>query len=93
MKNKPKALPEFANEAEERDFWEATDSTEYVEWSKAKKAIFPNLKPTTRSISLRLPVSLLDAIKNAANKQDVPYQSLIKMWLNEKLGETRHPAK
>lgn len=93
MKKQTKPLPEFKTEAEERDFWETTDSTEYVEWSKAKRAVFPNLKPTTRSISLRLPVSLLDAIKSAANKQDVPYQSLIKVWLSEKLDETRHPAK
>lgn len=93
MKKPTKTVPAFKTEAEERDFWEATDSSEYVEWSKAKRAVFPNLKPTTRSISLRLPLSLLDAIKTTANKQDVPYQSLIKVWLSEKLGEIRHPAK
>jgi predicted DNA binding CopG/RHH family protein len=93
MKKRNKPLPRFKTEAEERDFWESTDSTDYIEWSKAKRAVFPDLKPTTRSISLRLPLSLLDAIKNAANKRDVPYQSLIKVWLTEKLGETRHQAK
>lgn len=93
MKKARKQTPRFASEAEERAFWEKTDSTEYVEWSKAERAVFPDLKPTTRSISLRLPLSMLDAIKSAANRQDVPYQSLIKVWLSEKLDEGRHPAK
>lgn len=85
----PKKVPEFKSEAEERAFWEANDSSAYVDWSKAQKAIFPNLKPTTRSISLRLPSSMLDAIKTAANKNDVPYQSLMKVWSSEKLAESR----
>ncbi len=71
-------------EAEERDFWLTHDTTDYVDWSKAKKVTFPNLKPTTQSISLRLPLWMLDSIKTTANRQDVPYQSLIKVWLNEK---------
>jgi predicted DNA binding CopG/RHH family protein len=84
MSKKLRPLPKFRNEAEERRFWETHSSSDYVDWSKAERARFPNLKPTTTSISLRLPVALLDRIKIAANKQDVPYQSLIKTWLTEK---------
>ncbi len=80
-----KTIPRFKNEAEERAFWESQDSTAYVDWSKAKRAVLPNLKPTTKTISLRLPQHLLDSIKTAANARDVPYQSLIKVWLQEKL--------
>ncbi|MDI6748089.1 MAG: BrnA antitoxin family protein [Rhodocyclaceae bacterium] len=84
--NKPvKKLPKFASAAEERAFWESHDSTDYLDWSKAQRAVLPNLKPTTRTISLRLPQHLLDSIKAAANARDVPYQSLIKVWLQEKL--------
>lgn len=84
--NKPtKAIPEFADEAAERAFWENNDSTEYLDWSRAQRAVLPNLKPTTKTISLRLPQHLLDSIKAAANARDVPYQSLIKVWLQEKL--------
>ncbi|MBP6819550.1 MAG: BrnA antitoxin family protein [Ferrovibrio sp.] len=85
-KKKFKTMPVFASEAEERAFWESHDSSDYVDWSKAKRARLPNLKPTTTSISLRLPVGLLDQIKVAANKRDMPYQSLIKAWLAEKVG-------
>lgn len=85
MSKQPKTVPKFANEAEERAFWETHDSTEYLDWSKAQKAVLPNLKPTTRTISLRLPQHLLDSLKAAANARDVPYQSLIKVWLQEKL--------
>jgi len=87
MSRKINKLPVFASEAEERDFWEKHDSSDYVDWSKAERMSLPNLKPTTQSISLRLPVSLLESIKVAANSRDVPYQSLIKIWLNEKLHE------
>jgi predicted DNA binding CopG/RHH family protein len=84
--NKPlKKIPRFATEAEERRFWETHDSTDYVDWSKAQRARFPNLKLSTKSISLRLPEGTLDRIKIAANKRDMPYQSLIKYWLDEKL--------
>jgi predicted DNA binding CopG/RHH family protein len=75
----------FKSEAEERKFWETHDSTDYVDWSKAKRMRFPNLKPSTTAISIRLPLSLLEQIKIVANKRDVPYQSLIKMWLAEKV--------
>ncbi len=84
--NKPaKPIPTFANEAEERAYWESNDSSEHLDWSKAQKVVLPNLKPTTKTISLRLPQHLLDSLKVAANARDVPYQSLIKVWLQEKL--------
>ena len=85
MKPKLKKIPSFADEAEERRFWETHDSTDYVDWSKAQRARFPNLKLSTTAISLRLPQGTLDRIKVAANKRDMPYQSLIKYWLDEKL--------
>lgn len=80
-----KAIPKFKSEAEERAFWETHDSADYVDWTKAERARFANLKPSTKAISLRLPVDLLEQIKIAANKRDVPYQSLIKIWLSEKI--------
>ena len=73
-----KTPPEFKSESEERDFWESHDSSEYVNWNKAESISMPNLKPSTKTISLRLPESLLDSIKIEANKRDMPYQSLIK---------------
>ncbi|MBK7017033.1 MAG: BrnA antitoxin family protein [Sulfuritalea sp.] len=85
MRKPDKTIPKFRNEAEEREFWERHDSTEFLDWSKARAIVLPNLKPTTRTISLRLPQHMLDSIKAAANARDVPYQSLIKVWLNEKL--------
>ncbi|CAN7183205.1 BrnA antitoxin family protein [Pseudoduganella sp. LjRoot289] len=85
MKRALKTVPAFASEAEERLFWESHDSTDYLDWSQAKKTVLPNLKPSTQTISLRLPQHLLDSIKSAANARDVPYQSLIKVWLQEKL--------
>lgn len=84
MKNL-KQIPKFKNENEERKFWSTHDSTQYIDWSKAEKVIFPNLKPSTESISLRLPSSLLAHIKVLANKKDVPYQSLMKVFLSEKV--------
>ena len=83
---KPKPAPVFKTEARERKFWETHDSTDYIDWSKAERARLPNLKPSTTAISIRLPLGLLEQIKIAANKRDVPYQSLIKMWLAEKVG-------
>jgi predicted DNA binding CopG/RHH family protein len=85
MNRKARPAPQFRDEAEERQFWETHDSTGYVDWSTAERVRLPNLKPSTRSISLRLPVSLLERIKIAANERDVPYQSLIKTWLAEKV--------
>ena len=80
-----KAIPKFSSETDERLYWESHDSTEHLDWTKAQKTSLPNLKPTTKTISLRLPQHLLDSIKTAANSRDVPYQSLIKVWLQEKL--------
>ena len=85
MSKKLKPIPRFANETEERKFWETHDSGDYVDWSKAERVRLPNLKPTTTAISLRVPVSLLERIKIAANKRDMPHQSLIKAWLAEKV--------
>jgi predicted DNA binding CopG/RHH family protein len=85
MSRKARPSLEFRDEAEERRFWETHDSSNYVDWSKAERVRLPNLRPSTRSISLRLPVALLERIKIAANKRDVPYQSLIKAWLAEKV--------
>ena len=79
--SKVKKIPKFKSEAEEREFWESRDSSDCVEWSKAERVTLPNLKPSTKTISLRLPESLLDRIKVEANKRDMPYQSLIKAWL------------
>ena len=89
MRPPRKPIPEFRSEAEERAFWAAPgqDSTEYLDWNKARLARFPNVKLSTRAISLRLPVSLLERIKLEANKRDVPYQSLIKVWLSEKVSK------
>lgn len=80
-----KPLPTFRSEQEERVFWETHDSSDYADWNQSERVRFPNLKPSTKSISLRLPVSMLEQIKVATNKQDVPYQSLIKIWLSEKV--------
>ena len=84
MSRKARPALKFRDEAEERRFWETHDSSDYVDWSTAVRVRLPNLKPSTKSISLRLPVGLLERIKIAANKRDVPYQSLIKTWLAEK---------
>jgi predicted DNA binding CopG/RHH family protein len=88
MNKRLKPIPKFASEAAERAFWEQNDSTVYMDWKKAQVAVLPNLKPSTQTISLRLPQHLLDSIKSAANARDVPYQSLIKVWLQEKLQDS-----
>ena len=85
MKKQLKTVPKFTTEEEERRFWELNDSSEYVDWKTAEQVVLPNLKPTTKTISLRLPQHLLDSLKAAAHSRDVPYQSLIKVWLQEKL--------
>ena len=78
-------VPHFESEADERKFWETHDSSGLIDWSTARRDRLPNLKPSTQSISLRLPIHVLDRIKTVANARDVPYQSLIKIWLEEKL--------
>jgi len=80
-----KRIPKFKNEDEERKFWVKHDSTEYLDWGKARKVTFPNLQPSTKTISLRLPESLLNKIKSEAHKRDVPYQSFMKMILSRML--------
>jgi predicted DNA binding CopG/RHH family protein len=88
MSSKRKSIPQFNNEDEEREFWTTHDSTEYIDWSKAEKdPSFSRLKPSTRTISIRLPESLIAALKTLANKRDVPYQSLVKIFLAEKVKE------
>ena len=87
-----KRIPKFKSEAEEAEFWATHDSTEYVDYSKAKSVVFPNLKPSTKTISIRLPESLIEHLKVLANKRDVPYQSLLKMFLSEKVAEELHGA-
>jgi predicted DNA binding CopG/RHH family protein len=82
-----KNIPTFKSEDEEREFWANQDSTEYVNWDEAELVIFPKLKPTTKSISLRLPVPMLNDIRLLANKRDVPYQSLIKVFLKERIDQ------
>jgi predicted DNA binding CopG/RHH family protein len=89
MTRPKKILPKFKTEAQERTFWESHDSSDYIDWKQAQSASFPNLKPSTKTISLRLPEALLDRIKVEANKRDMPYQSLIKAWLSEDVGKRR----
>jgi predicted DNA binding CopG/RHH family protein len=86
-----KKIPKFKNEAEERIFWQKHDSADYLDWSDAEETILPKLKPSTRSISLRLPESMIEELKVLANKRDVPYQSLLKIFISEKIdAELRH---
>ena len=85
--NYKKKVPVFKNEEEERAFWAKADASEYVDWSKGKKVTFSNLKPSTKTISLRLPEFILDELKVLAHKRDVPYQSLIKMFLKDRIDE------
>ncbi|MFH0879952.1 MAG: BrnA antitoxin family protein [Lentisphaerota bacterium] len=82
-----KRIPPFKSEEAEREFWSKEDSTQYLDWTKGKRATFPNLKPSTKTISLRLPESTIEALKVLANKKDVPYQSLLKVFLAEKIEE------
>jgi predicted DNA binding CopG/RHH family protein len=86
-----KKIPLFKNEDEEREFWSENDSSEFVDWKKSEKVILPKLKPSTKTISLRLPEHILDELKMMARKRDVPYQSLIKIFLKDRLNqELRH---
>ena len=94
MKNKLKRIPKFRNEDEEREFWSKHDSTDYLDWKKARKVTFPNLKPSVKTISIRLPQMMLEELKLLANKRDVPYQSLLKMFLAERIQkELAHSTK
>ncbi len=88
-KKKLKPLPVFNSEEEEREFWSTHDSMNHVDWDKAERVTFPNLKPSVRTISLRLPVSMIANLKALANKRDIPYQSLLKVFLAERLEQER----
>jgi predicted DNA binding CopG/RHH family protein len=88
-RTKRKPVPEFRSEDSERKFWAEHDSTEFIDWQSAERRKFPNLKPTLRTISLRLPVSMIEDLKVLANKRDVPYQSLLKVFLAERLEKER----
>lgn len=89
---KKKQVPEFRSEDSERKFWAEHDSTEFIDWKSAERRKFPNLKPTLRTISLRLPVSMIEDLKVLANRRDVPYQSLLKVFLAERLEKERRRA-
>lgn len=93
MPKQLKRIPKFANEAEEKAFWESpeNDSTDYVDWSKAKLTTLPRLSPSTETISLRMPEDILNSIRRHARRLDVPYQSLIKLWCAEKIKEVSRP--
>lgn len=82
-----KDIPHFENEEAEREFWATHDSAEYLDWSEAEEAVLPQLKPTLRTISLRLPESMIEQLKVLAHKRDVPYQSLLKIFLAERIRE------
>src|SRR5579872_6957007 len=84
-----KEMPKFKSEDEEREFWKTADSTQYVDWSQAKRKKLVGLKPTLRTISLRLPVAMIEDLKLLANQRDVPYQSLLKIFLAERLAQER----
>lgn len=90
---KLKAIPKFKDEAQERRFWESHDTADYVDWSRAIKVTLPDLKPSTTTISLRLPADVLEELKQLANRKDVPYQSLLKMLLSESLARERRSGR
>lgn len=91
INSKKKPIPEFKDEDAEREFWASADSTEYLDWSSAKRTRFVQLKPTLKTISLRLPASMIEDLKVLANRRDVPYQSLLKVFLAERLAKERSP--
>ncbi|MHC4139355.1 MAG: BrnA antitoxin family protein [Planctomycetota bacterium] len=93
MNHVKKRIPKFTSEDKEREYWAKQDSTEVLDWKKANKVVLPNLKPSVKTISLRLPESMLEELKLLANKRDVPYQSLLKIYLSEKIEEELHMAK
>jgi predicted DNA binding CopG/RHH family protein len=92
MATTKRQVPKFRTEEDERNFWASHDSTEFIDWQAAQKRRFPNLKPLLRTISLRLPVSMIEDLKVLANKRDVPYQSLLKVFLAERLERERRRA-
>ncbi len=93
MSTAKKRIPKFKDEKEEQLFWAKADSTDYIDWSQAKPVKLPNLKPTLKTISLRLPAVVIEDLKILANRQDVPYQSLLKLYLTERIAQERTPLK
>ena len=85
-----KKVPKFKTEAEERKFWQQNDSSDYIDWADAEEVVLPRLKPSTRKISIRLPESMIEELKVLANKRDVPYQSLLKIFLSERINSELH---
>ena len=85
-----KKIPKFKSEVEERKFWQQNDSSEYIDWADAGEVVLPRLKPSTRKISIRLPESMIEELKVLANKRDVPYQSLLKIFLSERINSELH---
>ena len=93
VKPRVRKVPKFRNEDEERDFWASHDSTEFVNWRQAERVKLPNLRPTTRTISIRLPEAMIERLKVLANKRDIPYQSLLKMFVADKIEEELRAAR
>jgi predicted DNA binding CopG/RHH family protein len=93
MPSTKKKIPKFSSEDEEREFWARADSTDYVDWSKSSRKTLPNLRPTLRTISIRLPESMIAQLKRLANKKDVPYQSLVKVFLADRIERELAPSK
>jgi predicted DNA binding CopG/RHH family protein len=91
MPNTKKQIPKFRSEEDERKFWAKNDSTDFIDWQSGQKRKFAKLKPSLRTISLRLPVSMIEDLKILANQRDVPYQSLLKVFLAERLEKERRP--
>lgn len=92
-RKKLKPIPHFRSHEKAGEFWMTHDTTEYFDWSKARRVSFPNLHPSTATISLRLPQGLLDELRTLANQRDVPYQSLLKVYLAERIAQERRPAR
>ena len=93
VKRRMRKIPKFRSEDQERDFWASHDSTEFVDWRQAERVKLPNLRPTTRTISIRLPEAMIERLKVLANKRDVPYQSLLKMFVADKIEEELRSAR
>jgi len=93
VKQRIRKIPKFESEVQERDFWASHDSTDFVDWRQAERVKLPNLRPTTRTISIRLPEPMIERLKVLANKRDVPYQSLLKMFVADRIEEELRPAR
>lgn len=89
----PKPIPEFESEEEEQEFWATHDSADYLDWSQAERVVFPKLKPSTKTISLRMSESMLNELRLLANKHDIPYQSLIKVFLRERIDDELYKSR